>query len=50
MKEDSLCIAVPKGNKKLVAALNKHIKELKETGEIEKMVEKNNQLAQESGN
>lgn len=48
MKEDSLCIAVPKGNEKLVKELNKQIKEMKEDGTIEKMVEKNNQLAQKA--
>lgn len=46
MKEDALCIAVPKGNPKLVKALNKQIKKMKEAGTIDKMVEKNNQLAQ----
>jgi len=49
MKEDSLCIAVPKGNKKLVNELNKYIKEMKEENSIEKMVEENNQLAQKGG-
>lgn len=49
MKEDSLCIAVPKGNEKLVKELNKHIKEMKEDSTIEKMVEENNQLAQKGG-
>ncbi|MDT2597496.1 transporter substrate-binding domain-containing protein [Enterococcus dongliensis] len=44
MKEDSLRIAVPKGNKKLVKELNKQINELKEAGAIEKMVKANNQL------
>ncbi|MGX7203974.1 transporter substrate-binding domain-containing protein [Enterococcus pingfangensis] len=49
MKEDSLCIAVPKGNEKLVKELNKQIKELKAAGAIEKMVDTNNQLTQSAG-
>ena len=49
MKEDSLCIAVPKGNEKLVKELDKHIKEMKADGTIDKMVEENNQLAQKGG-
>lgn len=50
MKEDALRIAVPKGNKKLVKELNKQIKELKEAGTIEKMVDTNNQLTQNGDN
>ncbi|MBU5366343.1 transporter substrate-binding domain-containing protein [Enterococcus devriesei] len=49
MKEDSLCIAVPKGNEKLVKELDKYIKEMKADGTIDKMVEENNQLAQKGG-
>ncbi|MGX7125168.1 transporter substrate-binding domain-containing protein [Enterococcus viikkiensis] len=49
MKEDSLCIAVPKGNEKLVKKLDKYIKEMKSDGTIDKMVEENNQLAQKGG-
>ncbi|MGO3602989.1 MAG: transporter substrate-binding domain-containing protein [Enterococcus malodoratus] len=49
MKEDSLCIAVPKGNEKLVKELDKQIKEMKEAGDIEKMVKENNELAQQGG-
>lgn len=50
MKEDALCIAVPKGNETLVKELNKQIKGMKEAGIIDKMVEENNQLAQKSKN
>lgn len=49
MKEDSLCIAVPKGNEKLVKELDKYIEEMKSDGTIDKMVEENNQLAQKGG-
>ena len=50
MKEDALCIAVPKGNEKLVEELNKYIKEMKQEGTINKLVAKNNQLALSSSN
>lgn len=47
-KEDAFSIAVPKGNPKLVKELNQHIKELKDQGEVEQMVAKNNKIAQHS--
>ncbi|WP_427813906.1 transporter substrate-binding domain-containing protein [Enterococcus sp. 22-H-5-01] len=50
MKEDALCIAVTKGNEKLVEELNKYIKEMKQEGTINKLVAKNNQIALSSSN
>lgn len=45
MKEDSFSIAVPKGNEKLVAQLNKYIKELQDDGSIDKFVTESQELA-----
>ncbi|GCF92328.1 amino acid ABC transporter substrate-binding protein [Enterococcus florum] len=48
MKEDSFSIAIPKGNPKLVEELNKLISEMKEQGDIEKMVDKNSELMEQA--